>query len=251
MIRAVALVLLAALTQAPPAAPSQVWSKLVGDAFQPIETRAVVLRPVTFVSLVAKQRLFYVKLEVWLTNTDLDACAAGELADLPKLPLHGPDDYVLVWQGIRHTPYFANAPEAVDNSLSVLLRWVAGEAVEAASPEGRLLPRGFPAAPLAFLSWDTTSTRTGPHLDSRGAGFENGPLFAWSLRQEGLKNGFSKDLSQSGRVDSVVLTKTPDGTTFVFEGGPRKLRGRGALRVTRVCPTRADTRFWIDDKAPR
>lgn len=86
-------------------------SKLYKEGRDVVLNRAV-LRRVRYAPLKRDHRTYYLKLELWLTNTDIDACTQPELLDISDFPLSSDTSFVLVWQGLDWSSKAENVPQS-------------------------------------------------------------------------------------------------------------------------------------------
>ena len=235
-----------------------------------VELKTVTLRRV--MKSFPKERIEYAKVEIWMSNTEIDACAQPELGDVASLPFKSPEDFVLVWQAAnvaKPRTSYAETPlgkavfagEWPDRfGKPVVLMWGHGWR--------QALTDLYKEAPVAleFPFWDKGPSewiyaRRGFRDFKEGReqefGFTlmqvigqtigSGPTATpWIFYHPGATRPRHKDLDFYG-----VLRKSDNGGhQLTFLGFQRRaLWANGDVTVTRVCPEIIhEKRFWSDGK---
>jgi hypothetical protein len=247
--------------QAPPAASTiQVRIPAVGlyrDG-RDVALNRVVLRRARFAPITKDARIGYLKVELWFTNTDIDACAQPELGEIADFPLSSDTSFVLVWQGgdlgkpenlpqtFLGSTVFAESWKEV-NSKPVVLVWSTsgraqlrdlfqGQPVELAGviehsfQRMTLVPKGIPSASdgLTF-GWVMNHSR-------------------WAVFHQAVKGGRQDEMSSS----SVKLSNGAPPVVEFF-GPPRAAGVAGTLAPIHLCPGVVEERrhSWFDKPARR
>jgi hypothetical protein len=231
-------------------------------AAREVEVKSVTLRLVEFVTPVPKQKLEYLKLEVWLTNTDLDVCAAPEAAEIESIPLKSPEEFILVWQGLEYG--WAMGVKGGNKQTLLWRTAFANPWTQEGGGEPALLAWGnFKAVVLPKESAETfrvAGDKKNPVWEIRGPLSQEeisrlpGVTYRlgtgnWVLRHIAAQKQKHKEWDYG----KVVLAKGAGMMPlFAFQSQSKKLTAEGVVQVARICPgIMRDKKFWLDDKVPR
>jgi hypothetical protein len=219
----------------------------------------VMLRRVRFAPIKKDVRIGYLKVELWFTNTDIDACTQPELGEIPDFPLSSDTSFVLVWQGgdlgkleNLHQTFLGSTVFAESWKESgkrpIVLVWSTAslkqirelfptEAVNLAGivemryQDMTLLPQGSKTVPDSLtLAWIMNHSQ-------------------WAVFHREAKNGRQDGVASS----SVKVSKGAPAPMVEFFGRPRSVGISGALPPIQVCPGIVEERrhSWFDKPVKR
>ena len=214
----------------------------------------VSLRRVRFAPTKKDARIGYLKIELWFTNTEIDACTQPELGEIADFPLSSDTGFVLVWQGgnlgkledLQQTflgsTVFAESWKESRNrpivlvwstaSLKQIRELFPGEPVKLAGivemsyQDMTLLPQGIKSVPDSLtLAWIMNHSQ-------------------WTVFHREAKNGRQDEVSSS----TVKVSKGAPTPVIQFFGRPRSAGVTGTLPPIHLCPGIVEERrhFWFD-----
>lgn len=245
---------------ADPAPPQKIWVEFKDSAAyktgREVELKTVVVRRT--MKSVPKEWIEYAKVEVWMSNAELDVCALPELGDVTSLPLASDEDFVLVWEGASSAPrrgVYSETPVAQalfsDTWLEaygkpIVLLWWQGAPVEY-SIRGLL-------GDVSFVAQTAGGQRQ--RIEIKGAEgptlVRTMPLGNWFFYHSAAKAQRHRERS----FDFVAMHKLEGQARMRFSGskargigGSKKLYVQGEVPITKICPQiNEDKRFWLDGK---
>lgn len=219
----------------------------------------VTLRRVRFAPLKKDVRTGYLKVELWITNTDIDACAQPELGEIPDFPLSSDTSFVLVWQGgdlgrleTLHQTFLGSTVFAESwkesRNRPIVLVWSTASVkqirelfpsepvnltgiVEMSFQDITLLPQGIKSVPDSLtLAWIMNHSR-------------------WAAFHREAKNGRQDEVSSS----TVKVSQGAPAPVIQFFGRPRSAGVAGTLPPIQMCPGVVEERrhFWYDKPVKR
>ena len=246
-------------TESAPTLQVRFPSSLLYKDGREVSLKQISLRRVRYAPIRRDQRGAYLKIEVWFTNADIDACAQPEIGEISDFSFSSDSSFVLVWQGgdlgkpedlsqtFLGSTVFAESWKESRN-MPIVLVW--------STSSLRDLREIFPdqAVNLAGVIEQKYQNLTILPKDTKSV--PENRTFAWIMNHSSwtvfhsqAKNGrYNEDFSLPVKVSKGVSSPVVE-----FFGRPRSVGVAGRLPPLHLCPGVLEERrhFWFDKPAKK